>query len=67
MARKLKPHEERVFLEATPLTELTFSAEGCHARRLQKAIDHLFFDTRPPTLAYVELLLDEEFAQDDWF
>ncbi len=67
MARKLKSHEERAFLEATPFIELSFSADDCHARQLRKAMDHPFFDKQPPTLAHVDLLLDEDLALDDWF
>jgi hypothetical protein len=67
MARKLKPHEEQALLEATPFTELTFSAQGCHARHIRKAMDHPFFDKQPPTLAQVDLLLDEDLVLDDWF
>lgn len=68
MARKLNSHEEQALLEATPFTELTFSAQGCHARHIQKTMDHPFFNKQqPPTLAQVDLLLDEDVAWDDWF
>lgn len=67
MARRLKSHEEQALLEATPFTELTFNAQGCHARHINKAMEHPFFDKHPPTLAHVDLLLDEDLAPDDWF
>lgn len=67
MARKLKPHEERALFEATPFTELAFSAGGCHVRRLRKAMDHPFFDKQPPALTHIDILVDEEFGQDEWF
>ncbi len=67
MARKLKPHEERAFLEASPFTELAIGAKSFHAQPFRKAMDHPIFDKQLPALGHIELLVDEELGHDEWF
>ena len=67
MARKLKPHEERAFAEAAPSAGFAFGTEGGQARHFYKATDHHLFDQKPPGPGHIDLLVDEELGQDDWF
>jgi hypothetical protein len=67
MAKKLTTSEERLLIEAAPLSELAFGAEECPARHLRRALDHPLFDTPIAAMPLSELILAEGNVREDPF
>ena len=67
MARKLTTSEERLLIEAAPLSELAFGAEDCPARQIRRALDHPLFDRPTAAMPLSEFVVGEVNVREEPF
>lgn len=67
MAKKLSSSQERLLLEAAPLSELAFGAEECRARHLRRALDHPLFDRPTAAMPVSEIVLGDVTVREESF